>query len=220
MTAKLPKDTASLTLFGVLAARGLTAGAVARAAGISERLLRACGNNGGAGLNKRNLHKVICAIERLSGSPAPPGLSAPSAPKNSQTNLTSPPSPDTAENGGAHGSFILTRNDIDLVRCPPRLSAARGTYVLFIEGDSMLPRYEPGELIYVSPHRPARKGNDVLIVVRDGHGEQTAYIKRLLKRCGKEVIAEQFNPPRKIRFPTASIEAIHLVLRTVDIYGY
>ena len=220
MTAKLRKDTTSLTLFGVLAARGLTAGAVARAAGISERSLRACGDNGGAGPNKRNLHKVICAIERLSGSPAPPGLSALPAPKNSQTNLTSPPSPGTAESGGAHGSFILTRNDIDLVRCPPRLSAARGTYVLFIEGDSMSPRYEPGELIYVSPHRPARKGDDVLIIVRDGDGEQTAYIKRLLKRGGKEVIAEQFDPPREIRFPTASIEAIHLVLRTADIYGY
>jgi len=84
----------------------------------------------------------------------------------------------------------------------------------------MSPRYEPGELIFVSPRRPARIGDDVVIVRRDGDGEQCAYIKRLLRRGGEEVVVEQFNPPKEIRFLAADIEAIHLVLRMDDLYGY
>ena len=77
MTAKKPANPASRTLFDVLAARGLTVSAVARAAAISEGTLRAYRDTEGRGLNTRTLHKVIGAIAQLSGSPAPPELAAP-----------------------------------------------------------------------------------------------------------------------------------------------
>ena len=84
----------------------------------------------------------------------------------------------------------------------------------------MSPRYEPGELIFVSPRRPARVGDDVVIVLNDGSGEQTAYIKRLVRQGGEVVVVEQFNPSKEIRFPAAEIETIHLVLRMADLYDY
>lgn len=251
MTAKRPANPASRALFDVLAARGLTVSAVARAAAISEGTLRAYRDTEGRGLNTRTLHKVIAAIARLSGTPAPPelaapelwgaeiifpvggspasglappGLASPAAREYTAPELAPPSAPripvrGTAQ-GGPQGAFVLTGDDIDYVRCPPRLATAQGTYALFIEGDSMSPRYEPGELIFVSPRRPARVGDDVVIVLRDGRGEQTAFIKRLLRRGGEEVVAQQFNPPKEIRFPTADIETIHLVLRMADLYGY
>lgn len=251
MTANLPANPASRTLFEVLAARRLTVSAVARAAGISEGTLRAYRDTVGRGLNTRTLHKVIGAIAALSGSPAPaqlatpdlsageiifptaaapasgrkpPGLASPAGRGYSAPQPVSPSAPrvpvrGTAQ-GGPQGAFVLTGDDIDYVRCPARLATAQGTYALFIEGDSMSPRYEPGELIFVSPRRPARIGDDVVIVRRDGDGEQCAYIKRLIRRGSDEVVAEQFNPPRQIRFPAGDIETIHLVLRMADLYGY
>jgi hypothetical protein len=241
----------SRALFNVLAARGLTVNAVARAAGISEGTLRAYRDTAGRGLNTRTLHKVIAAIARISGAPAPPelamptimgediifpnsappaagmtprGLASPAAREYSAPELVSPSAPripvrGTAQ-GGPQGAFVLTGDDIDYVRCPQRLATAQGTYALFIEGDSMSPRFEPGELIFVSPRRPARVGDDVVIVLGDGRGEQTAYIKRLMRHGGEVVVAEQFNPPKEIRFPAADIETIHLVLRMTDLYGY
>ena len=157
-------------------------------------------------------------------APAAPEYQAPKAPAYQAPDVASPSAPHisvrgTAQ-GGPQGAFVLTGDDIDYVRCPPRLATAQGTYALFIEGDSMTPRYEPGELIFVSPRRPARIGDDVVIIRRDGAGEQCASIKRLLKRGGEEVVAEQFNPPIEIRFAATDIEAIHLVLRMVDLYGY
>ena len=49
------------------------------------------------------------------------------------------------------------------------------------------------------------------------------FIERLPTPYGlvsEEVVAEQFNPPREIRFQTGDIETIHLVLRMADLYGY
>ena len=154
----------------------------------------------------------------------PSGLALPAAREYSAQELVSPSAPripvrGTAQ-GGLKGAFVLTGDDIDYVRCPPRLATAQGTYGLFIEGDSMSPRYEPGELIFVSPRRPARIGDDVVIVQRNRDGEYCAFIKRLLKRDSEEIVAEQFNPPKKIRFLVAEIDSVHLVLRMVDLYGY
>ncbi len=251
MKTKIATNPDAQALINVLAARGLTVNAVARAAGISEGTLRAYRDTVGRGLNTRTLHKVIAAIAQLSGMPPPPELAAPELPSTEFSFLagaspaagaalrglalpaareyTAPelvsasalriPVRGTAQ-GGPKGAFVLTGDDIDYVRCPQRLATAQGTYALFIEGDSMSPRYEPGELIFVSPRRPARVGDDVVIVLRDGTGEQTAYIKRLLRQGGEVVVAEQFNPPKEIRFPVTEIETMHLVLRMTDLYGY
>jgi DNA-binding Xre family transcriptional regulator len=248
MKPRISTNPDAQALFDVLAARGLNVNAVARAAGISEGTLRAFRDTAGRGLNTRTLRKVIAAIAQLSGTPAPPELAVPSLPGAEITfpagaasiaprGLASPaaleyaapelisasapriPVRGTAQ-GGPQGAFMLTGDDIDYVRCPQRLATAQGTYALFIEGDSMAPRYEPGELVFVSPRRPARVGDDVVIVLSNGEGEQTAYIKRLVRQGGEIVVVEQFNPPKEIRFPAAEIETMHLVLRMVDLYGY
>ena len=192
-------------------------GAIARLSGAPPPPELMAGELGGAGLN------YPTAAAPATGMTTP-GLAAPVAPEYRAPEPLSPSAPRIAvrgtAQGGPQGAFVLTGDDIDYVRCPARLGTAQGTYALFIEGDSMSPRYEPGELIFVSPRRPARIGDDVVIVRRDGDGEQCAYIKRLLRRGGAEVVAEQFNPPKEVRFPAAEIEAIHLVLRMADLYGY
>ncbi|MFP6688175.1 MAG: S24 family peptidase [Alphaproteobacteria bacterium] len=192
-------------------------GAIAHLSGAPSPPELMAGELGGAELN------YPTATAPRAGA-TPPGLASPAATEYRAPEPISPsalrvPVRGTAQ-GGPQGAFVLTGDDIDYVRCPARLATAQGTYALFIEGDSMSPRYEPGELIFVSPRRPARIGDDVVIVRRDGDGEQCAYIKRLLRRGGKEVVVEQFNPPKEIHFLAADIEAIHLVLRMDDLFGY
>lgn len=220
MTSNMRSKTANQTLFEILAARGLTASAVARAAGVSERTLHAHGDTAGSGLRTQNLQKLIWAIERLSGTPAPPGLFAARLKERNKRTSPSPSAPRLPLNRNAQGARAVTGNDTDQMHCPPRLAQATRNYMLIIAGESMSPRYEPGELIFVSPRRSADVGDDVLIVLRDKEGKQTAHIRRLVKRGRSEIVAKQFNPLREVRFSTANIEAIHLILRTADIYGY
>jgi hypothetical protein len=206
MTDKTPANPASRTLFEILAARGLTVTEVARTAGISEGTLRAYRDIEGRGLNSRTLHKVLGAIAELSGAPAsePPAnrerpVPSTTASENScrQEGLASPGSPNYTS--------------------PPR--ADHGVYALLVEDATMAPRYEPGELIFVSSLRAAAAGDDVVIVQRNGSGGPIASVKRLLTRNGEEVVAEQFNPPGKTRVAAADVESIHLVLRMADLYG-
>ncbi|MBR45994.1 MAG: hypothetical protein CMM31_05875 [Rhodospirillaceae bacterium] len=105
------------------------------------------------------------------------------------------------------------------VLCGPR-GGAQGVYALFVEDDTMVPRYEPGELIFVSPHRPADSGDDVVIVLNNGDGQGVASVKRLLRRNNEEIVAEQFNPQSEIRIDLNATDSIHLVLRMADLYGH
>ncbi len=212
MTEKIPVNPASRTLFEFLAARRLTVAEVARAAGISEGTLRAYRDIEGRGINSRTLHKVLGAIAHLSGTSETCDLSVPEHAngENAQCVCAPPAVSRTPDSLAAPGG--------------PEFAApaqnAQGVYALFVEDDTMVPRYEPGELIFVSPHRPASSGDDVVIVRRNGNGEQIAAIKRLLRRGGEEIVAEQFNPYKEIRFAAGEIDSIHLVLRMADLYGY
>lgn len=118
--------------------------------------------------------------------------------------------------GGEDGAWQLGSDAVDYVRRPPGLATNLQAYALFVENLSMSPRFEPGDLIYVNPARPARPGDYVIIQVQNGENtEREAYIKKLLRRTEKGVVCEQYNPSATVTFTGQVL--IHRVMTTSEI---
>jgi len=72
---------------------------------------------------------------------------------------------------------------------PP--NAGPDTFVLRVVGDSMLPEYPPGRIIYVDPERVAENGDDVVAVLTDSN---EATFKRLVEEPGSGRLLKALNP--------------------------
>lgn len=119
------------------------------------------------------------------------------------------------------GAFQLTTDVIDYVRRPPGLAGAKDAYALYVEGDSMSPRYEHGELIFIHPHRKVAVGDYIVIQEPDRDREETrAFIKRLVKLTGTTLKVEQFNPPAQLDFVLRPGLIWHKVVTDSDLYGF
>lgn len=123
--------------------------------------------------------------------------------------------------GSPDESFQLEDGIIDYVRRGPGIAKARDVYALFVTGESMHPRFSAGELVYVSPSRPPRPGDDVIICVKPHapNEPERCYIKRLARRHPDRVDVEQFNPVRMISYPAAEVIRIHRVLTMAEVLG-
>jgi phage repressor protein C with HTH and peptisase S24 domain len=60
---------------------------------------------------------------------------------------------------------------LDYLARPPSLAEDPEAYAVEIVGDSMAPRYEPGERVFVSPKAAVRVGDDVIVQLRAPHEE-------------------------------------------------
>lgn len=117
---------------------------------------------------------------------------------------------------GSEGAFELNEGQpIDFIRRPMSLAGVKDAYSIYINGDSMWPKFEPNQLIIVHAKRPASPGRDVVIQIRPPHEGQAplAYVKRLVRRTATEVEVLQFNPEKRRVFKMADVVSIHLILR-------
>lgn len=100
--------------------------------------------------------------------------------------------------GGEDGDFSFNGDVVDMVRRPPGLAGAAAVFAVYVHGDSMSPRFESGDLVFVNPMRPPTPGCDVIVEMAPAEGGDIAgpcYIKRLLRRTADKVVLRQFNPP-------------------------
>jgi len=116
--------------------------------------------------------------------------------------------------GGEDGEFILNGNLLDHVFAPPSLSGIQKAYAVQISGDSMSPRYEDGDSVNVNPDRRVKTGDYVIAQIHiEEHEPPLAYVKKLKRWTDKELILEQFNPPKELRFEGDRVASVHYVLR-------
>lgn len=126
----------------------------------------------------------------------------------------------TAAGSHLRGAFELEAGIVDWVRRPPALSGAANAYALYIEGTSMVPEHNPGDLRIVHPDRPPRIGDSVVVQVRISRDAAIeATIGHLLRRTERAVIIGKLNPKAEVELKRDTVVAIHKVLTLNELFG-
>lgn len=126
-----------------------------------------------------------------------------------------------AELEGIETIELMTSEVLDYLARPPSLAHDEQAYAVTVIGDSQAPRFEAGEIAFVSPKAPVNVGDDVLVQLRnpedEGEANQLAgrislvLLKRLVKRTGSYIELRQFNPEKTFRVPAARVRRMHKV---------
>lgn len=118
------------------------------------------------------------------------------------------------------GAFRLSNDIVDWAARPPALMMVPDLYALEVRGDSMSPKYEPGDIIYVHPHRVYRSGDSVVIQEPDSdNGEPQTFIKLFVNETENKVTTQQFNPKSALEFKKRPGLKIHKVMSNRDLFG-
>jgi hypothetical protein len=97
---------------------------------------------------------------------------------------------------------------LSLVPRPAILVSVRDAYAVYCHADTMVPRYRPGELLYIDPIRPAAPGDDVIVQLADG----TGFVRELVRQTARAVVCRQHNPPQEHTYPIARVRSVHLII--------
>ncbi|WP_342640918.1 XRE family transcriptional regulator [Rhodoligotrophos ferricapiens] len=129
--------------------------------------------------------------------------------------------------GGSDGRFVLNGHKLKDVLAPPSLEGVRNAYCVYQYGTSMEPRYFAGEVHFVNPNLPVRRGDFVVAQIMDEEGEPpAAFVKRFISWNSKELILEQYEPRENwtsdepeaekyiLRFPSERVVSVHVIVQT------
>lgn len=112
----------------------------------------------------------------------------------------------------ASGELIMSPEIVETVPCPPGLEDVADAYAVYVTGESMEPRYFAGEIVYIHPNRPYRKGDFVLVQVDADDAFPHGYIKQFVTFSPTTLTLRQLNPDIEIEFPRAKVLSIHLAI--------
>lgn len=144
------------------------------------------------------------------GRGRPPSSGAPS-PAALPTRLGSEPDRipiRSGARGGTDQEMFLEDGPIGYTPRPANLGGVRSAYAIYMVGDSMQPRYEPGWLLHVNPFKPPTRGRDVVVYKRG----QAVLIKQFVGWDGDTLILRQLNPPDTLRIPREQVRECHLIV--------
>lgn len=113
---------------------------------------------------------------------------------------------------------------VDYLRRPPSIRHRPDVYGVTVVGDSMHPRFRPGEPVYVDPKKTPQIGDDVIVqlVQQDeieGQLVVAALIKTLARRSSSFIELEQYTPAARFRLPSEMVLHIHRVIPWGELMG-
>lgn len=116
--------------------------------------------------------------------------------------------------GGADGEYSFNGNILDYVASPPSLENVPHAYCVYVDGDSMWPRYKASDTVYVHPSKPPRRGDDVIVQVRPKAEDlpPLGYIKEFVGWSASKLLLRQFNPESQIEFDRETVISVHTVV--------
>ncbi len=217
-------------------ARGFKNAALARRAGIESSTLHKVVSDK-RGLSHRIAERLAPILEvpvkelhAKVGEPIPPPISMAAddrarvhpAPSEADQSAADVPVYGTAQ-AGSEGSFHLNMlgGAMYWARRPPGLAGVEGVFAIRVEGDSMVPWRQPGELVFIDHNRPAVPGCHVIAEIWSPEPGQPprAFLKRLLRRTGTRVELEQYNPAAIIEFDAERVGRLHRVIEWPEVLG-
>lgn len=106
---------------------------------------------------------------------------------------------------------------------PPILNGKRDVYGLYVQGSSMDPAFDDGDLLVVQKTTAISVGDFVVIYTRakgerdDGETAENVLIKRLVRRTAQYIELRQYQPDITFRIPREDVLRIDKALRTKDL---
>ena len=129
----------------------------------------------------------------------------------------------TAHCSDIGGSEAFEIDDmVDMARRPPALAKVPDAYAIYASGESMVPMFKPGDLVFVHPHKPSGPGDAVVVQCRfhGDHGPLEGFLKILVKRTANSLLLRQLSPDKTIEVPNTNVKALHRVLSTSELFGF
>lgn len=116
--------------------------------------------------------------------------------------------------GGVDGEYVFNGHVLDYVACPPSLANVPNAYSVYVDGESMSPRYRSGEMVYVHPNKPARRGDDVIVQIkpREDGMPPRGYIKEFVGWTGSKLMLRQHNPAQSVDFDRELVVSVHPIV--------
>lgn len=112
-----------------------------------------------------------------------------------------------AVKGGSEGFYFNEGEPKEFVTRPSGLDGVANAFALYVDGDSMEPRYFAGEILYVNPNRPVTRNCFVAVELQDGQG----LIKQFVKRSDDTVVLRQFNPAKDLRLAAGTVKRMYRI---------
>lgn len=117
--------------------------------------------------------------------------------------------------GGVDGQFELNGNLMDRVKAPASLWTVKKAYAVRCAGESMEPRYEDGETIFVDPDRRVTRNDYVVAQIRaQEDGPPLAFVKKFVRWNSEVLVLNQFNPQKELVFDAKLVESVHYILKS------
>ncbi|MFY8106782.1 MAG: XRE family transcriptional regulator [Elstera sp.] len=113
-----------------------------------------------------------------------------------------------AARGGLEQEMFWEDGPIDYTARPPCLAQARDAYALYVVGESMMPRFRPGMLLFVNPHRPPRREAGVVVIKRNS----VVLIKEYIELKEDRLVLHQHNPDCFLEILRNEITSFHCVV--------
>lgn len=106
------------------------------------------------------------------------------------------------------GGLTWTERPIDMVDKPASMSNNESAYAVYMPSDSMAPRINAGETLFVDTHMPKIKGRAVVVAFHDSN------IRQILeyRDCTEEkLIFFKYNPAETVEFLHDEVESVHVI---------
>lgn len=114
----------------------------------------------------------------------------------------------SAARGGGEQEMFLADGPIDYVARPHSLLNVRDAYSIYTIGDSMTPRFRPGQLLHINPYKPPQPGTGVVVIKTDN----AVLIKEFVRRSETTLYLKQYCPAAELKYPLNEIRDIHIVV--------
>lgn len=115
--------------------------------------------------------------------------------------------------GGSDGVLIFSDQNLGDMLAPPSLADVPDAYAVYVVGDSMLERYQHGEVVFVHPYMPVRRNDDCVVQLReDEGGPLLGLVKRFQSLDDKNLKVLQLNPRKVLTFPRSRVVAVHRII--------
>ncbi len=117
-----------------------------------------------------------------------------------------------AVRGDGDGFLFNAGQPTEFVERPANLRGVFNAFALYMDGDSMEPRYYAGELVYVNPNRPLTRHCFVAVELNSGQG----LIRQFLRRSETELVLHQFNPAKDLHIKSGDVRKVYRITGAVE----